>query len=259
MPKLKENDPNPGVTMAVLTAIGDLAQVSDTEMRLWSPQLLPILLDMLTDASLPAKREVSLAEPSNSILRKFNLELKTQNPHRSVELSVTKHHSSKTPRGTRLKRVPWLANRKKDGILFKNRCSKLGPFSSRNEGVWLWTGSQVALWTLAQLIESTGCVVSPYQQFPQLLELLLSFLKTEQLKPIRQQTLRVLGLLGALDPYKHKMNLGHVDIQVFLLLFVFFRSVSSRRVTPIAAQAVHTYDPKRSTSFRLLIGPLDLS
>ena len=129
MPKLKENDPNPGVTIAVLTAIGDLAQVSETEMRLWSPELLPLLLDMLADASLPAKREI-------------------------------------------------------------------------------------ALWTLAQLIESTGCVIQPYQEFPTLLELLLSFLKTEQLVTIRRETLRVLGLLGALDPYKHKMNLGHIDIQV---------------------------------------------
>ena len=60
VPKLKENDPNPGVTIAVLTAIGDLAQVSESEMRLWSPELLPLLLEMLTDASLPAKREVAL-------------------------------------------------------------------------------------------------------------------------------------------------------------------------------------------------------
>lgn len=58
------------------------------------------------------------------------------------------------------------------------------------------------------------CVIQPYQEFPTLLELLLSFLKTEQLVTIRRETLRVLGLLGALDPYKHKMNLGHVDIQV---------------------------------------------
>jgi FKBP12-rapamycin complex-associated protein len=58
------------------------------------------------------------------------------------------------------------------------------------------------------------CVVLPYQEFPSLLELLLSFLKTEQLVSIRRETLRVLGLLGALDPYKHKMNLGHIDSQV---------------------------------------------
>ena len=60
VPKLKENDPNPGVTIAVLTAIGDLAQVSESEMRLWSPELLPLLLEMLADSSLPAKREVAL-------------------------------------------------------------------------------------------------------------------------------------------------------------------------------------------------------
>lgn len=29
----------------------------------------------------------------------------------------------------------------------------------------------------------------------------------------RRETLRVLGLLGALDPYKHKMNLGQIDAQ----------------------------------------------
>lgn len=30
----------------------------------------------------------------------------------------------------------------------------------------------------------------------------------------RRETIRVLGLLGALDPYKHKMNLGQIDSQV---------------------------------------------
>nr|CAD7587730.1 unnamed protein product [Timema genevievae] len=32
--------------------------------------------------------------------------------------------------------------------------------------------------------------------------------------PKRRETIRVLGLLGALDPYKHKMNLGQIDSQV---------------------------------------------
>jgi len=30
----------------------------------------------------------------------------------------------------------------------------------------------------------------------------------------RRETIRVLGLLGALDPYKHKMNLGKIDSQI---------------------------------------------
>lgn len=61
---------------------------------------------------------------------------------------------------------------------------------------------EVCLWTLSQLIESTGCVITPYQKYPGLLETLLGFLKTEQRPSIRSQTLRLMGLLGALDPYR---------------------------------------------------------
>jgi FKBP12-rapamycin complex-associated protein len=55
--------------------------------------------------------------------------------------------------------------------------------------------------------------VTPYQKFPTLLDTLLSFLKTEQQHFVRRGTIRVLGLLGALDPYKHKMNLGLIDVE----------------------------------------------
>ncbi|KAK7077632.1 hypothetical protein SK128_008818 [Halocaridina rubra] len=71
---------------------------------------------------------------------------------------------------------------------------------------------RVALWTLGQLVENTGYVVHPYTQHPTLLDVLLSFLKTEQQPAVRRETIRVLGLLGALDPYKHKMNTGMIKI-----------------------------------------------
>ncbi|XP_059477089.1 serine/threonine-protein kinase mTOR [Neocloeon triangulifer] len=71
----------------------------------------------------------------------------------------------------------------------------------------------VSLWVLGQLVEATGYVIRPYSEYPILLDTLLSFLKTEQNPAIRRETLRVLGLLGALDPYKHKMNLGQIDAQ----------------------------------------------
>ena len=70
---------------------------------------------------------------------------------------------------------------------------------------------EVSLWTLSQLVESTGCVVEPYNKHPQLLVDLLNFLRTEQRPAIRKQTLSLLGLLGALDPYKHRTNLGQID------------------------------------------------
>ncbi|XP_076064565.1 serine/threonine-protein kinase Tor isoform X2 [Oratosquilla oratoria] len=128
VPKLRDQDPNPAVTMCVLMAIGDLAQVSGSEMQKWLGELLPILLEMLGNGTSGWKR-------------------------------------------------------------------------------------QVALWTLGQLVENTGYVVHPYTQYPTLLDVLLSFLKVEQQPAIRRETIRVLGLLGALDPYKHKMNVGMIKIQ----------------------------------------------
>ncbi|XP_071946239.1 serine/threonine-protein kinase mTOR-like [Antedon mediterranea] len=70
---------------------------------------------------------------------------------------------------------------------------------------------EVALWTLGHLVESTGYVVDPYMKYPNLLDVLLNFLKTEQSPNIRRETIRTLGLLGALDPYKHKLNLGKMN------------------------------------------------
>ena len=126
IPKLKDTDLNPGVITSLLRAIGDLAQVGGKLMTQYVNSLLPILLDILNDASSSQKREVSL-------------------------------------------------------------------------------------WTLAQLVESTGAVVTPYNRYPNLLDILLGFLRTEQRPSIRSQTLRLLGLLGALDPYKHKLNTGQID------------------------------------------------
>ena len=59
--------------------------------------------------------------------------------------------------------------------------------------------------------------MTPYSKYPHLLDTLLGFLRTEQRPAIRGQTLRLLGLLGALDPYKHKMNTGQIDTESFQL------------------------------------------
>ncbi|XP_052868920.1 serine/threonine-protein kinase Tor isoform X2 [Anopheles cruzii] len=71
----------------------------------------------------------------------------------------------------------------------------------------------VALWTLGQLVSATGQVVEPYNKYPNLIDILINFLKTEQQLYVRRETIHVLGLLGALDPYKHKMNRGLIDSQ----------------------------------------------
>lgn len=60
---------------------------------------------------------------------------------------------------------------------------------------------------------ATGRCVTPYYKYPFLIDILINFLKTEQQRTIRRETIRVLGLLGAMDPYKHKMNRGLIDSQ----------------------------------------------
>ncbi|CAB3230731.1 unnamed protein product [Arctia plantaginis] len=71
----------------------------------------------------------------------------------------------------------------------------------------------VALWAFGQLISATGYVVTPYTDYPNLMDVLLNFLKTEQQPKDRRETIRVLGLLGALDPYKHKITRGLIGEQ----------------------------------------------
>ncbi|KAG1057434.1 hypothetical protein G6F43_000742 [Rhizopus delemar] len=63
-----------------------------------------------------------------------------------------------------------------------------------------------ALKTLGQLASNTGFVIDPYIKYPALLNILINILKTEQSVVIRRETVKLMGILGALDPYKHKMN-----------------------------------------------------
>ena len=60
IPKLKEPDGNPMVVASVLRAVGDLCHVGGPVMKGYVDQLLPILLEFLSDASSSQKREVSL-------------------------------------------------------------------------------------------------------------------------------------------------------------------------------------------------------
>ncbi|OQR67589.1 serine/threonine-protein kinase mTOR-like [Tropilaelaps mercedesae] len=132
LPKITNPIQNPqklGVTVAVMSAIGEQAEVSGPEMSQYLEELMPIVLEMMQD-------------------------------HVSVE--------------------------KRD----------------------------MALWTLGQLVESTGNVVHPYTTYPNLLGNLLHILETGQSQTVKREVLRVLGLLGALDPFKHKLNIGAIESDV---------------------------------------------
>ena len=78
----------------------------------------------------------------------------------------------------------------------------------------------MVIWALGELLEHTRYVLEPSFQRPQMMDILYSFLKVELHQAIRLQSIRVLGLLGALDPHKylayhHKLkleaqNLGNI-------------------------------------------------
>lgn len=63
-----------------------------------------------------------------------------------------------------------------------------------------------ALHTLGQLCSNTGYVINPLLDHPQLLDILGRILKTESSSLVRRDTIKVLGILGALDPYKRQVR-----------------------------------------------------
>ncbi|KAI0040710.1 atypical/PIKK/FRAP protein kinase [Auriscalpium vulgare] len=61
-----------------------------------------------------------------------------------------------------------------------------------------------ALRTLGQVCSSTGYVIQPLLDYPQLLPILARILKTEKSQAVRRDVIKVLGIIGALDPYRRK-------------------------------------------------------
>ena len=59
-----------------------------------------------------------------------------------------------------------------------------------------------ALHTLGVLSSHAGYVIEPYLKYPTLLGTLINILKTENEPATRRETVKVMGTIGALDPYK---------------------------------------------------------
>ncbi|KAF2210767.1 hypothetical protein CERZMDRAFT_99368 [Cercospora zeae-maydis SCOH1-5] len=63
---------------------------------------------------------------------------------------------------------------------------------------------EAALCTLGQLASNSGYVIQPYTDHPDLLTILVNIVKSEPPGDLRRETIRLMGILGALDPYKHQ-------------------------------------------------------
>jgi FKBP12-rapamycin complex-associated protein len=62
-----------------------------------------------------------------------------------------------------------------------------------------------AIHTLGQVCGSTGYVVTPLVDYPQLLPALGRILRTDPGRDVKREVMKVLGILGALDPYRRKV------------------------------------------------------
>lgn len=63
---------------------------------------------------------------------------------------------------------------------------------------------EASLRTLGQVASNTGA--EPYINYPNLLDTLLRLLRTEKSQSVRRETIRTMGILGALDPYRHQTD-----------------------------------------------------
>ncbi|KAF2153226.1 TOR1 phosphatidylinositol 3-kinase [Myriangium duriaei CBS 260.36] len=64
---------------------------------------------------------------------------------------------------------------------------------------------KAALTTLGQLASHSGYVIDPYIEHPELLDILVNMVKSEPAGELRAATIRLMGILGALDPYRHQV------------------------------------------------------
>jgi len=62
-----------------------------------------------------------------------------------------------------------------------------------------------ALHALGQVCSSAGYVIQPLVVYPQLLQVFGRILKSEPNSSVRREVIKVLGIIGALDPYKRKV------------------------------------------------------
>ena len=63
---------------------------------------------------------------------------------------------------------------------------------------------QMTLRTLTLLLSSTSSVISPFVKYPHFLPCLLHLIKTEKSSAVRMEAMRVIGVVGAIDPFEYR-------------------------------------------------------
>lgn len=104
---------------------------------------------------------------------------------------------------------------------------------------------EAAVKSLNQIIKNTGFVVIPYYLFPSLMDIILQLIRGEVYPEMRQECMRLLGNLGAIDSFNYKKILGRVkkleDVPYkFKFIQKYFQSINSSQQNQLINE-VHNY------------------
>lgn len=197
------NDESLPIREAAMTIIGRLTSVNPAYVF---PSLRKVLIQLLTEieySNSPRNKEESarlishLVGASSKLIKPYVdpmvtvLLPKTQDPNPEVASTTLKAIGDLATVGGEdmVRYVPELMK-----IIIEN-LQDLGSAAKRS----------AALRTLGQLASNSGYVIDPYTEHPELLTILVNIVKNEPPGDLRRETIRLMGILGALDPYKHQV------------------------------------------------------
>ncbi|KUL87163.1 hypothetical protein ZTR_05655 [Talaromyces verruculosus] len=199
---LAVNDEVFAVREAAISIIGRLSSVNPAYVF---PPLRKLLVNLLTGlgfASTARQKEESAQLISLFVANATKLIRSYVDPMITSLLPKTTDPSANVA-STTLRAIGELANI--GGSEMKNYLPQLMPIILDSlQDLSSHSKREAALRTLGQLASNSGYVIEPYMEYPQLLAVLINIIKTEQAGSLRKETIKLLGILGALDPYKYQ-------------------------------------------------------
>ncbi|KAI9656704.1 MAG: phosphatidylinositol kinase- protein kinase tor1 [Trizodia sp. TS-e1964] len=196
------NDENFAIREAAITIIGRLTHVNPAYVM---PSLRKTLIQLLTEleySNVPRNKEESAKLLSLLVAASQKLIKPYVEPMISVLLPKARD-SSAAVASTILKAIGELATVGEEEIL--PYIPELMPIIiDALQDLSSQTKRNSALRTLGQIASNSGYVIDPYIEYPKLLPILVNIVKTEATGSLRKETIKLMGILGALDPYKHQ-------------------------------------------------------
>ncbi|KAM7479086.1 hypothetical protein LguiA_027299 [Lonicera macranthoides] len=177
---------NNGIISGVLVTVGDLARVGGFAMRQYIPGLMPLIVEALLDGAAPTKREVAVATLGQVVQSTGvggSVASTTDKSH------LINHHQLRVENHAHVDQT-------QDDLVMKTKSKPTGHKAVGNFSLYMNNG----------IIKEVNYVITPYNEYKPLLSLLLKLLNGELAWSTRREVLKVLGIMGALDPHVHKRN-----------------------------------------------------